>query len=694
MKVNEKDILRFLESLDTNFIIPIYQRAYSWSIEEVKKLYDDLIFCAKNNFKTHFFGSIVTVYNDKSKKREYIIIDGQQRITSISLLLIAIYKILMQNKKSTTENLHKKIINQYIINQYDDSDYKLKLILSKRDSELYKKILYYDKDEIDELKNLSINYSYLYNRILKSEISIENLFKAISCLRIVEIELNSSDESPNIIFDSLNSTGITLSIADKIKNYIFMGLNEKMQKNLYNKYYIDIENNVNNNFDEFIFLYLTVKEKRVIEYRKLYESFKLYIEYNSIQMESLINDLFEFSKYYSNSNGNNLDSDIKDIITDISKINKSSSKIFLLILFDDFSNNKITKNQIINILTIFESYLFRRFICRASNNLLNKALLNIGLELKDSSEKIELFKYLLLKQTDNLRFPRNIEFKRCFIEYEMYRLNHEKKIYILKRLENLNNNERVDIEKLVLKNILQIEHIIPRALTESWKIDLGVNYKEIHNKYLHTIGNLTLTGYNQKLSNKSFEEKRDMICGFKESRLKLNKYISKRKKFTEKELIERSILLFEDALKIWPIIQTSIKPKLKEKKLVYLSENLNLNNYIVNSFIFEGKSYNANSFKEVFDKMITILYEIEPLGIKLLCKNSIKLETVAFKLSDTNEMLINAYKIIENVYCDKNIDNNARIDILKLMFSIYKLNLDELSYYIIEKKGLYQNSPS
>lgn len=682
MKANEKTILRFLESLDTKFIVPIYQRKYSWKIEEAKKLFDDIIFTAKNDFRNHFFGSIVTLYNDKSRDREYIIIDGQQRITSITLILLCIYKLAKNKVIEVDDRLKEKILNQYIINKYSDSYDNLKLRLTQTDNESF--IELFESDNINSINNLSINYSYFYNRILKQEININDLYEAIKSLTIVEIELKLSEDNPQLIFDSLNSTGVSLTQADKIRNYIFIGKDDKKQKELYRNYYIHIEKRLGEDITDFISYYLMIKECRIVGFTKLYEAFKSYVLYNGISAIDILEELEEYSVYYSKILSLSFDSEISNIIKRLNVLGARALQPFMIILVRDYMTNIIEKYEFIEILSILESYLFRRIICKIPSNSLSKMFLNVIVDLRDKSntDYIEIFKLVLLKQVDSLRFPREIEFKRSFLECEVYRLSQSKKVYMLERLENFENKEKLDIETLLREKVLEIEHIMPKVLSSSWKIDLGRDYKKVHSKYIHTIGNLTLTGYNPQMSNKSFKDKRDMKNGFKTSRIKLNRFLASKEIFTEKEILERSLLLFDDAKKIWRNISTTYKLSEYKKRLCYLSDDINLNEYKINGFIFEGILYESKSFKDVFDKVLNILYDIEPLLLSTIVKNAIKVDFLAFKISDNVDLIKSPYKIFDSLYVDRTLNNNIRSSILRYILSLYNINHDELSFYI------------
>ena len=682
MKANEKTILRFLESSDTKFTVPIYQRRYSWNIDEAKRLFDDILKVIENKLENHFLGSIVTVYNDIGSDREYFIIDGQQRITSVTLMLLATYKIIDKGLLVDDTIIKDRILHEYIINQYSSYDDFLKLNLKESDLKCYAEI--YNDIDSEEISKVNINYSYFYNRILKANIKISILMGAIKKLSIIEIELKLSSDNPQLIFEGLNSTGKNLTEVDKIRNLIFMNIDIEKQKKLYIMYFSVIESLVGNNIALFLKDYLSIKERRIIASDALYINFKSFLFNKDI--ERVLTDIKSYATCFNACNTGGALYRLNISFDNLKKIGSDKIYVFLMELISDFNNDFFDKKTFYTILDILESYLLRRIVCKIPSNSVYKFLLSIIPEIKtiDDYKKnyLEIFKFILLKQVDSLRFPRDIEFKRAFFENDLYRLKNKHLLYILEKLENYKNKEIIDIKRLIENNTLSIEHIMPQKLTSKWKISLGVNFEEIHSKYIHTIANLTLTAYNSNMSNKTFMEKCNMNKGFVESRLRLNRFISSRNKFTEKELLERAILLFDDAKGIWPSFTSKYKLSGHRKILYYLSDDIKIYDFKINGFIFEGVLRKAKSFKEIFDITLNVLYDIEPLLLSTIIKNAIKIDFLAFKLSDTNVLIKNSYKILNGIYSDAHLSDNIRINILREILNLYSIDIDELSFYV------------
>lgn len=679
MKANEKTILRFLESSDTNFIIPIYQRKYSWDIDNVKKLFDDLIEINKSKEK-YFFGSIVSVYNDFARDREYLIIDGQQRIASISLLILALYKII----KNNDEVFSKRLLNEYIINPYLESENKLKLKLSHEDELVYEKLFLLDNVELSS--KLAINYRYFYERILKKEISEKEILEAISKLSIIEIELKASEDNQQLIFESLNSTGVNLTLSDKIRNFILMGKEAQYQTKLYKKYWSIIEENTGSEISDFIKIYLSLKQNNKIPNDDIYDFFKSYISSVDGDLELVLNDMIKYSTVFEKLQKSHFkDFKIDESIKRLDNLGINSMKPFILELFFDFYKSYINKNELLEILDILETYMIRRIICNVPSNSLKKMFISLGEEIRaniDYKENyLEVFKYIILSKEGAFRLPNNMEFKKLFFENEIYLLNNKIVVYILDKLENFENKEKVDIKSLLEEGILSIEHIMPQKLNAKWKNDLGDDYIRIHELYLHTIGNLTLTAYNSKLSNKSFLEKRDMDKGYAQSRLRLNSFLARESLWNEKEIIKRTILLYEDAKIIWKYPKTNYKAAKNIKKLFYINSNLDFSNKKLKGFIFEGENYKAKSFTELYEKMLNILYDIEPILLRSIAFNAEKVKILSCKISNNEKLLKKPYKLVNDIYIDKEISLNAKFDVLECILEIYKINIYDLSFY-------------
>jgi len=620
MKAKEKRFLHFLEGSDKHFVIPVYQRNYDWKKEQCKQLFDDLIDISKDK-RTHFLGSIVSIYHDDGDDREYLIIDGQQRLTTLSLLLLAIYKVIDNNSFETEVN-KEQIKDEYLQNKYSKDDKKIRLKPVKNDKNAFL-ALFKNEDDYIQDTNITINFLYFYNRILKQEISIDDIFYAIKQLVIVEIELKNGEDDPQLIFESLNSTGLDLTEADKVRNFILMKEDTTTQERFYNEYWHKIENNTNYNVSDFIRDYLTIKERNIPNKNRVYLFFKKYVNENISNIEDLLKDLLQFSTYYKKiiNAKNNFDETSK-ILQKINRLESAVTYPFIMELLDDENKNIISNDTVNEILNIIVSFIFRRMICEVPTNALNKIFMILGKEIKKydnyKDNYLEIFKYIITKKRLSQRFPDDEEFASKLVIKDVYNLKSKNRLFLLEQLENFNNKEKVDIENLLSSNILNIEHIMPQKLNAKWRESLGKNYETIYEKYLHTIGNITLTGYNSKMSNKSFLEKRDMENGFKDSRLYLNQNLKYLDTWNEVTITNRANNLKNRALEIWSYPKTSYQSQEdKEKTFTLSDDDINFAGQKIISFKFmDEKEIKTKSWKEFYIKVLESLYELDPIKLK------------------------------------------------------------------------------
>jgi len=566
MKADEANLLRFMNG-PKQFIIPIYQRTYSWTLKECKQLWDDMIKAGKDDkMSSHFLGSIAYVEKGLyqiSTIPKLLLIDGQQRLTTISLLLSALTEVL---KSPINEMSSDKLKNYYLINRDEEKEKRYKLILTKSDKEALFKIIDHKELPDEDSQRIKENYEFFTEQISRSD--IEEVLKGLNKLIIIDVSLDRERDNPQLIFESLNSTGLELTQADLIRNYILMGLEKQEQDNLYTNYWSPMEKSFGYAkysalFDRFMRDYLTIKTGKIPNIKDVYSVFKLYAQ-KFKDIRELVADIYKYSKYFVNiALEKEQDNEIKAIFSDINTLKVDVSYPFLLQVYEDYKQERITKEEFMQILRYVESYVFRRAICGIPTNSLNKTFANLYKEIKPENY-LESFEAALLLKDSYRRFPRDEEFKEQLVIKDVY--NFRSRNYLLRKLENHNRKELVNVESYT------IEHIMPQNenLSDEWKQELGENWKEIHDKYLHTIGNLTLTGYNPELSDKPFKEKRDMEGGFAYSPIRLNQSLAKLEHWNEKEILNRARTLVDLAVQIWicPELdqETLNKYKVAEKK--------------------------------------------------------------------------------------------------------------------------------
>ncbi|GAA9613863.1 DUF262 and DUF1524 domain-containing protein [Helicobacter pylori] len=605
MKAEAMKLLEFIgKSQKKQFVIPIYQRLYSWEKEQCQQLWDDIIKIGGNDkMDGHFIGSILYVLDSITHSgNPLLIIDGQQRLTTITLLLTAL--------RDHWSDKRKDIEDHYLINSDKDGDKKFRLILSESDKDTLLSLIDKDRRKPSE-PSLKIveNFKLFEEWIRKNTDKLETIFKGLEKLMIVWIALKKEKDDPQLIFESMNSKGIELTQTDLIRNYIIMETEIEKQEGFYNKYWRAMEEDFKQNekqdkklFDRFVRHYLTIKTREIPNISKIYVALKDYRQKKGIGIEDLLKDLQKYCGYFCQivfkKFKKEADKDLNKALGFLVDLDMDVVYPLLLELYSDYSDRVLSEDDFKHSIDLIESYICRRAVCGLGTNSLNKVFPSFTKHI----QKDEYFKSLKAhfgSLTEKQRFPNNDEFKDRFITIDFYRF--KKNIYFFERLENFDRKERVYTHEYT------IEHIMPKKLTEEWERDLGENFQEIHNKYLHTIGNLTLTGYNPEYGNKFFQEKQGMEKGFKDSPLRLNQSLRKNlESFGEEEIKKRANDLADLALKIWtyPNLDAETLEKYKPKKDKKEKKVYDLNSYKFSSHSRELFDILSKEIKALDEKIV------------------------------------------------------------------------------------------
>ncbi len=563
MKADATPLLKFIKDNQKNqLVIPIYQRVYSWEKKQCKELWDDIIkIGGDDKMDGHFIGSILYVLDGITHSdNALLIIDGQQRLTTITLLLTAL--------RDYWSDKRKDIEDHYLINSDKDGDKKFRLILSDSDKDTLLSLIDKDRRKPSEPSSKIVeNFKLFEEWIHKNTGKLETIFKGLEKLMIVYIALKKEKYDPQLIFESMNSKGMELAQTDLIRNYIVMETEVEKQEIFYKKYWRAMEENFKQNetlFNQFVRHYLTIKTRKIPNIKKVYVAFKDYQQKEGIAIEDLLKDLQKYCGYFcqivfKKEADKEDDKDLNKALGFLVDLEMDVIYPLLLELYSDYSDGVLSKDDFRRSIDLIESYICRRAVCGLGTNSLNKVFPSFTKHIQ-KDEYFESLKAHFGYLTEKQRFPNNDEFKNSFITIDFYKFKKNK--YFFERLENFDTKEPVNTQKCT------IEHIMPKKLTEEWERDLGENFKEIHDKYLHTIGNLTLTGYNSEYSNNSFKEKRDMEKGFKDSPLRLNQGLRDLESFGEEEIKKRANDLADLALKIWtyPNLDAETLEKYKPKK--------------------------------------------------------------------------------------------------------------------------------
>lgn len=686
MKGSEQKLAAYMQGANKRFVIPVYQRNYDWKTENCKQLYDDLVKVVRNRRKSHFFGSIVSVYNPDGANDEFLVIDGQQRLTTVSLLFLAMYNLLekkiMVPAKAT---LSERIYEEYLVDKWQDEDTRIKLKPVKNDRMAFEK-LFGDAAEYIPESNLTINYHYFYDRIQKEEITVDELFDSLCRLEIISITLNQ-DDNPQLIFESLNSTGVALSEGDKIRNFILMGLPSKQQNDYYEKYWNKIEKYTGYDVSSFVRDYLSVKQQLIPAQSKVYFTFKAYVEDHDLETEALLTDLLSYAeRYWHLLCGNTKNKALDACIYRLNRLETTVTRPFFLEVLRMNEEEKLSAAQTTEIFLLTENYLFRRTICDLPTNALNKIFLLLHREIirYDGTEDdyVEKFKYAILSKRERARFPDDTEFAQAFVEKQIYLMNSKNKIYLMERLENDGTVEDKDIYRHCDEGDYSIEHIMPQHLTPAWIKELGSDYEQIHESWLHRIANLTLTAYNAKYSNNSFADKKTMKNGFLESGIRMNTYIAQKNKWTLQELEERSAYLAEKAVRIWIAPATSYRPAERQLDAYSLEDDVTLIGRVILKFSYKNMEQPVDSWISMYESILKILHEEDKSVLFKLAHTPSDGNDISVHVSDKPSDLRGPLKIDENIYVERNTGTGLKISLLRRFFKMYGANPADLIFWL------------
>lgn len=695
MKGSEAKMTGFMEGADKRFVIPVYQRKYEWKYDNCHQLYEDLKKIVLDGRSSHFFGSIVSAVVPNGSKIEYHIIDGQQRLTTISLLLLAIRNLIAQGKVTISDGkLDEQISQRFLISPWASEDDRIKLRPVKSDRDALAK-LFGDEEDYDYSSNLTINYQFFYEMVAKEEIPVADLYSAISKLEIISITLDQGDNA-QLIFESLNSTGLALTEGDKIRNYVLMGLPAQNQTKYYDTYWAKIEKCTANDVSGFVRDYLSIKQQVTPTVSKVYQSFKSYSESASLQVDVLLTDLLRYARFFeklltckSGLNEQKLD----DCLYRLMRLEIVVTRPFLMEVLRLHQDGKLTTDDVLKIFLITENYLFRRNICEVPTNALNKIFLNLNKEIirydNTADNYVAKFIYALLSKKESGRFPDDAEFTSALAEKQIYQMRGKYKAYLFERFENYGTIETKDVYTHLDNNVYTIEHIMPQHLTPAWTESLGVNATEIHDTWLHRLANLTLTGYNPNLSNNTFAEKRDAKeGGYKVSGLKMNQKIAIKSTWGLPELKERNEEMVHLAMEIWTCPETAFVPAEKEFDSCTLDdENYDLTGRDITKYSYLNTEQPVTSWTDMFEHVVKFLHQKDKSILTSLAFSSKDNTELATYVSSDETGLRSSLKIDDNVYVEKNTSTTMKISILRRIFALYEADPMDLVFYLKDSES-------
>jgi len=644
MKASSANFLTVIKG-PKQFVIPIYQRTYSWQIAQCNKLFNDILRISKDgNSPGHFIGSVVYFQESihtVSDVPKLLVIDGQQRLTTISIMIAALAEFVRDNQVDIDTNF-TKLQNYYLLNAEEEGELRYKLLLTRRDKDSLINIIKGVPLDNDASLRVADNFKFF-----KEKINAENavdIYNGIMRLFIVDVALEKDKDNPQLIFESLNSTGLDLSQADLIRNYILMGQEIKLQTELYEKYWYPMEQSYGNeytaSFDWFMRDYLSVKTGTIPRIDRVYDSFKTYASSSKAPdtITEVVQDIYKFSGYYVNMVlHKEPDAELQKGFKNISKLKVDVCYPFLLPVYNDYETGTITNDEFKQIINLVENYVFRRAICGIPTNSMNKTFATLFKSIK-KTDYLEGVKAAFQLMDSYKRFPTDAEFEKEIVVKEVY--NFRNRNYLLSKLENYKRKEFVNVDDYT------IEHIIPQnpELSNEWQKMLGEDWKEVQSKYLHSLGNLTLTGYNSELSDKPFSQKKTMEGGFNDSPIRLNDFLRKVDIWNSENIEARAKELAEKARQIW------FAPNLSQE--------------VLDKYTTEEKTttvYSIEQYEHLKGEMLDLYHALKKriLNIDSSVKEEYKKLYIAFK-SSTNFVDIVPQKV--RLRLSLNIDYPDMID--------------------------------
>ncbi|MCK6600594.1 MAG: DUF262 domain-containing HNH endonuclease family protein [Bacteroidetes bacterium] len=574
------------------YVVPLFQRPYSWTTREWEMLWDDLVdLCGSENPKPHFIGSIVNMPTTSVPEgvAKYLLIDGQQRLTTIFIILT-----LLRNKARETQNIRfaDEINNTLLVNQYKDGIDYFKLLPTQTDRTAFKNLINGDKTE--GKSQIIEAYLFFERKYLQNKIEPELFKKTITgYFSVVSIVLGS-DDNPYLVFESLNAKGRPLNQADLIRNFFFMRIHVDQQEEVYKNDWLPMQDALNDDLTEFIRHYL-MKEGNIVRQNDVYQALKDYV--SNKEPILCLKDLKIYSSYYRKLKypEYEMDLDLKKGLVRLNRIEVTTAYPLLLNIYHQYQENLLSKEQFVSILEILENFLIRRFICNYPNNQYNKIFPTVF-----SSVMVKFPNDLVLGIKNHLQakgYPKDVEFIKRFKEVKLYGSGerNDKTKLIFESFEEFYGHKEV-----VLSGNLTIEHVMPQTLTDWWKEHLGESWAEIHELSLHTIGNLTLTGYNPELSNENYPVKKGTLT---KSNLVLNKYFSNIEQWRAEEIEARAVNLSEIALNIWSYFGDSD---------ARFEGTADVTGTIPVSLKILGQSFEVNSWRDIFDNTLNVIADLEP----------------------------------------------------------------------------------
>jgi uncharacterized protein with ParB-like and HNH nuclease domain/predicted transport protein len=556
MHVQQSPITQLLEG-NRQFIVPIFQRDYSWGTKQCLQLWEDIIRVgASQTTRSHFIGSVVYVAAEENNAviTRWLLIDGQQRLTTLILLLTALRdRMRMADFEANDHELRSPagIEDYYLINMHRRDESRYKMHLRRADQNTLAAILDNREASANPSNAIKENYDFFKNLILRAD--LKTVFAGIAKIVVVDVCLTRGQDDPQMIFESLNSTGLDLTQADLIRNFVLMRLDETQQTEMYANFWQPLEisfgNRYRTDFDKFIkdFLTLQLRPSSPLKSSEVYRDFQRFFSEScqTLSVSGILETIKRYGMYYAAFNlGHENEPTLKLAFTRLRNLIEVASPV-VMALYQCFARKRtLTITEFIEAISLLESYVFRRSVCEMQTRSLGQIFSTLSHKI-DCTRPLISLKIALARQGRQRKYPSDSEFRIALENRDIYSMRSC--VYLLERLENFKNREPTNTLNY------SIEHVMPQnqQLRREWQEMLGPNWRVVHETWLHRLGNLTLTGYNSTYSDRAFHDKKTIEGGFNDSTLRLNRFIRDQNAWNAGTMQERGEQLAIKALEIW-----------------------------------------------------------------------------------------------------------------------------------------------
>lgn len=684
MRGQVTEVFKIYDARNKELLIPVYQRNYDWKTKHCEQLLQDLANLAVSGRPKHFFGAVV---GKMESAWRWIVIDGQQRLTTVSLLMLALADLAdTRIIDSANPNLGKMIRESYLLNEVDSHKPRVKLKPVKDDADAYRR-LFGPESEYVESSNVTANFRYFLARLPQLGLTADEIWGSINKLEVMHLDLEEHDD-PQRIFESLNSTGLELSEADKIRNLVLMGLPSEKQNLLYEDYWNRVEKNVDYETDAFLRWYLITKTSKTPRQDQVFDSFKKFVSSDERDITTVMSEIRDFSDYYKRILSASTGSPSVDArLSRLALLRQDVTLPFFMPLMAEFRSGSVSETDFAASVRIIESYLFRRFIYGIGTNALNKIFALLYKDVRKLRKHGDLFSdvlaYLLTRRMGSGWFPTDEEFQSEFRNRDMYRIQSERRKYIFECLENLDSNDSRDIVRGIENGKLSIEHIIPQTLTDEWKAELGANAEEIHHDWAHRIANLTVTGYNSEYSNSSYATKKRRSFGYDDSPYRLNSLMKENDRWGLEQLKARSEQLATRALSYWNYPASSFEPPHVPVPVEPMGHDTDFTNRSVIGFEFESNKATVGNWRDLFLQVLRLLVEKDRERVFAFAHTNDAFVDATYAVSEQSSLR----EIVPGLKVNTHSSTSTKVAILRKVFDFMSIDPDELFITLRSEKN-------